>query len=318
VLRSDAQRDELKQKVNDARHAIEVAKRNGSKSKKSSTKPKTMTNMWRSRDSSDDDDDDDTNEPAAKSTDTATTTTATVTVSPNGPAVDPTSAATAATATAAVIVIPTSKWWPIEPCIGFTRAAYLTVVPGAIAYLDNMATPTATSAPATTTTTTIVSGEQKKNLQPKKCPVKGCGKPATKICGRCRKKWFCSLECQRYDWTAHQSQCIAVAPAKQQQQQQPQEQVTTPSTTNGTIDGNVNIIVPTATSAEGVAVNGYVGSVMMTTSGGGEDPSSVLIHRDDQKQSATSLPPPPAAAAAVTIETTGINDSSVVNDTKSP
>src|ERR1019366_6066387 len=33
----------------------------------------------------------------------------------------------------------------------------------------------------------------------------GCDLRGTKRCTRCKKAWYCSIECQRTDWTLHHS-----------------------------------------------------------------------------------------------------------------
>ena len=34
-----------------------------------------------------------------------------------------------------------------------------------------------------------------------------CDAPATKRCSRCQKVWYCSAECQRFDWKKHKPVC---------------------------------------------------------------------------------------------------------------
>eukprot|EP01102_Stenamoeba_stenopodia_P000893 TRINITY_DN10828_c0_g1_i1.p1 TRINITY_DN10828_c0_g1~~TRINITY_DN10828_c0_g1_i1.p1 ORF type:complete len:347 (-),score=57.65 TRINITY_DN10828_c0_g1_i1:20-964(-) len=34
-----------------------------------------------------------------------------------------------------------------------------------------------------------------------------CGKPGTKMCGKCRLRRYCSLDCQRKDWSQHKLNC---------------------------------------------------------------------------------------------------------------
>lgn len=36
-----------------------------------------------------------------------------------------------------------------------------------------------------------------------------CGKPAEKVCGRCKERRYCSRECQVSDWDVHKTDCIA-------------------------------------------------------------------------------------------------------------
>ena len=47
-------------------------------------------------------------------------------------------------------------------------------------------------------------------MESKTCAA--CGRPALKICGRCRTQPYCSLACQRSDWRRHEASCAPLAP----------------------------------------------------------------------------------------------------------
>ncbi len=49
--------------------------------------------------------------------------------------------------------------------------------------------------------------------KPKPCAVGGCSNIGANRCSRCREVWYCSVDCQRKDWTRHKPTCSKSAHA---------------------------------------------------------------------------------------------------------
>jgi hypothetical protein len=51
-------------------------------------------------------------------------------------------------------------------------------------------------------------GEKSRIEEVKELVCAQCNKEASKKCGKCKKVWYCSRECQTSHWKLHKSVCL--------------------------------------------------------------------------------------------------------------